>query len=105
MHYLLWLSLSAVFFAIGEYWSKKFANEQRASYIGVILAAYLLTSIFWLPALVQKNHLAVVGTVWSVITLMVTILMGVVVFGERLSGPQWLGVGLATMSIVLLNLE
>lgn len=99
---MAWLWVSAVFFALGEYLSKKYALEPSWEKVAGILAAYLVSVILWLPAIRETKDLARTGAAWSVLGLAMTVVLGVGVFGERLSGTQWVGLGLAAVAVWLL---
>jgi multidrug transporter EmrE-like cation transporter len=99
-----WLIISAVFFAGGEFLSKKFALAPSFSYILLIVGAYLLGVLAWLPAILQKNQLSIVGVIWSVLSLLTTILIGVLIFNEHLSTTGVIGIIFAFLSIILLSI-
>jgi multidrug transporter EmrE-like cation transporter len=101
---LAWLALSAVFFAAGEFLSKKFALAPSWSYVLLVACAYLLGSLAWLPAILQKNQLSIVGAIWSVLSLLTTILIGVLIFGEHLNTTAIIGIILAFVAVFLLSI-
>ncbi len=103
VNYIFWLIASAIFFAVGEFLSKKFALSPRIFYVVFILIVYCIAELLWLPAIMQKNQLSVVGTMWSVMGLLATILIGVLVFKEKLSMVGVLGIAFAFISIILLS--
>jgi uncharacterized membrane protein (UPF0127 family)/multidrug transporter EmrE-like cation transporter len=105
INYIIWLVLSALSFAVGEFLSKKFALDPKISYILLILTAYCIGTLFWLPAILQKNQLSIVGTMWSVMSLLATVLIGVVIFKEHLSRTIIIGIVLAFLAIVFLSVE
>lgn len=102
INYIIWLVISALFFAVGEFLSKKFALSPRFTYVVLILVAYCLGTLAWLPAILQKNSLSITGTMWSVLSLLTTILIGVLIFGEKLSTIGIIGITMAMMAIILL---
>jgi multidrug transporter EmrE-like cation transporter len=104
INYIIWLVLSAIFFAVGEFLSKKFALSPKFSYIVLIIIIYSIGVLAWLPAILQKNSLSIAGTIWSVLSLLTTILIGVLIFGEKLSTMSIMGMGLAFTAIILLYL-
>lgn len=101
----VWLIVSAVFFAAGEFLSKKFALEPSLKYVVFVLAAYLIGVLAWLPAILIKNQLSIVGAIWSVLSLLTTVLIGVVIFNEQLSFLGILGIVFALAAIGLLSLS
>ena len=104
VNYIIWLILSAVFFAIGEFLSKKFALNPNITLVIIILIVYSAGVLFWLPAILERNQLSIVGTMWSVLSLLTTILIGVLVFDEKLSLTGIIGIVFAFMAIIFLSL-
>jgi multidrug transporter EmrE-like cation transporter len=85
LHALVWLILSGLFFAGGEYLLKRYVLNPSSGIFLVLMASYIIGALLWLPALKQKPDLAITGTLWSVITLLMAVGIGVVIFGESLS--------------------
>jgi len=103
INYIVWLIASAMFFAVGEFLSKKFALNPNLTLVIIILVVYSIGVLFWLPAILQKNQLSIVGTMWSVLSLLTTILIGILVFGERLNLVGTIGIIVAFIAIILLS--
>ena len=99
----VWLLLSVAFFAIGEYFSKKLALGPSIKFVLLILLAYVLGTLAWLPAILQKNQLSVTGTIWSVLSVLATIGIGILIFKEQLSLLQIIGIILAIIAVGLLS--
>ncbi|OGI68505.1 hypothetical protein A2738_01315 [Candidatus Nomurabacteria bacterium RIFCSPHIGHO2_01_FULL_42_15] len=104
INYIVWLVVSAIFFAVGEFLSKKFALGPKVIYVLLILGAYCLGTLAWLPAILQKNSLTIVGTMWSVMTLVTTVLIGILIFREKLSAVGVIGVITAVIAVILLSI-
>lgn len=103
IHYIVWLIASALFFAVGEFLSKKFALNPKPAFVIYILIFYSIGVLTWLPAILQKNQLSIVGTIWSMLSLLTTILIGVLIFDEKLNTTNIIGIILAFSAIVLLT--
>jgi multidrug transporter EmrE-like cation transporter len=101
---LLWLCLSGLLFAGGEYFSKRYILAPHWSILFLLLLLYCVGALAWLPALQRGKDLSVVGTLWSVIGLCLTVLIGVLIFGERLTLLRGVGIGLSVLAIVLLSM-
>lgn len=101
---MVWLILSAIFFAFGEFLSKKFALAPSFTYVLYIVAIYSIGVLAWLPAILQKNQLSIVGAIWSVLSLLTTVLIGLLIFGERLNAVGIIGIIFAVAAIILLSL-
>ncbi len=104
INYIIWLIVSALFFAVGEFLSKKFALNPKLIYVILILTTYSIGTLAWLPAILQKNSLSIAGTIWSVLSLFATVLIGVLIFGEKLSVLGIIGVIMAVIAIILLSI-
>ncbi len=98
-----WLLFSALFFALGEYLSKLWGDNPSWRGALLVVAAYAVGTLGWLPALLHKNQLAVMGTAWLLLATVATVVIGVFVFGEALNRAQWTGVVFATISLFLLS--
>jgi multidrug transporter EmrE-like cation transporter len=102
--YIFWLIVSAVLFAVGEFLSKKFALSPNWSYIVILLIVDAASLLSWLPAIMQKNQLSIVGVMWSVLSLLATALIGILIFSEKLNTLSFLGIVFGLISVVLLSL-
>ena len=101
---IVWLIISGTFFAFGEFFSKKFALNPSLSWIVYLIIVDVLSLLAWLPAIMEKNQLSVIGTMWSVISLLLTVLIGVLIFGEKLNSMSIAGIIFAFISVILLSL-
>ena len=104
IHYLVWLVISSVFFAWGEYFSKRFGLTPSVHLVLMIFLVNAFCTLTWLVAIVQRNELGVVGVIWSVLSMLVTVLVGVIVFGERPSIVGIAGIIMAMIAVVLLSI-
>lgn len=100
---VVWLLMSGAFNALGELFSKLWANHPNWFYVVIIALAYAVSGIFWLPALLQQNKLSEMGMMWILIATISTVGLGVIVFKEQLSALQWVGISLAILSLWLLQ--
>jgi multidrug transporter EmrE-like cation transporter len=99
-----WLAASALAFAAGEYASKQYINSDSMWWAMATYVAYNLGVMLWFPALRQRNELAIVGTVWSLMSMIATVLIGVAAFHEHLSTQQIAGISLALVAMALLSM-
>ncbi len=99
-----WLLLSALFFAGGEYLSKKWGMHPNWPATFLVVGVYALGTFAWLPALLHKNQLAVMGTLWLLLATAATVAVGLLVFGEKLNNFQTAGIVLSAVAMVLLSL-
>ncbi len=99
-----WLLLSACFFAGGEYLSKQWGYAPSVPMTLAVIGTYALGTLFWLPALLHNNHLAIMGTAWLLLATIATVTMGIVVFHEQVSTIKAVGILFSFVSLLLLSL-
>ena len=99
----VWLIVSGLFYATGEYLSKKFALAPSWQYAVAIVLVYGVTSLVWLPAIWEKNQLSTTGLLWSVIGILMTVAIGVFFFGERPNAIGVIGIAFAVLAVGFLS--
>ncbi len=102
--YLVWLVLSALCFAVGEFFSKKFGLEPGWMKFALVMGSYFVGVLFWLVAITENNQLSIVGAIWSVLSLLATVLIGTLIFGEHLSALALVGIALGLVSVFILSI-
>jgi multidrug transporter EmrE-like cation transporter len=101
---LAWLVISGIFFAASEFMSKEFVLAPSYFYLISILIVDIVSILAWLPALMQKNQLSITGALWSVISLLITVLLGILIFGERPNLVGIIGIIFAFVAVFLLSI-
>jgi multidrug transporter EmrE-like cation transporter len=101
--YLFWLFGSIIPFAVGEFLSKKFSLDPNPYLAFGVVLSYACGSALWLPAICQRQSLTIAGTIWAVLSVLATITVGTVVFGEHIGMCGKIGVLFALTAIILLN--
>ena len=100
----VWIVVSAIFFAFGEFLSKKFALNPGWMLFLAFLVVDLISASAWLPAIFERNQLSVTGVIWSIVSLIATVLIGVLAFNEKLTFVQTVGLMTGLVSVILLSL-
>lgn len=100
--WILYTAIALIFYAIGEYYSKIYANTGRGLVLTFALLAYMLTTLLWFPSLKNNNQLIVMTIIWDLAYILIGFVLGFFVFHEVLSATQWTGVALSIVSIILL---
>jgi len=98
-----WLLLSALFFAFGEYLSKKWALSPGWGLALTVVGVDAIGTFLWLPAILNRNMLSIVGMAWLLIGAIASMGIGLLVFHESLDWTQWTGMGFALIALVLLG--
>ncbi len=97
----LWLVLGAAAVVGGDYFAKRWSIDRRAYLFWIAVAFYLLGAQFYLPSLL-KEGLVITSLVWSLLSTIGFLFVGLVVFKETLTGLQMVGVGLGLVAMVIL---
>jgi drug/metabolite transporter (DMT)-like permease len=101
----IWLLLgcSMIGYALAEYWSKLWSLAPGRLLACAAVLGYLINVVFWLPALKEHQHLAVLSMIYSLAYCLVSVAIGVLMFHETLSLRQELGIVLALIAIGLMS--
>jgi len=102
---IVWLLISALFFAAGEFLSKIWGQNPSIRLTILVVLVYSLGAITWLPALLHKNQLSVMGMLWLLLGVIATVLIGVFIFHEHLNNYQIIGIVLAILAMILINIQ
>jgi len=100
----LWILLAMVFYAIGEYSSKVYANTSLYRYGVIAMIGYMINALCFLPALSRMNSLTILGAIWNLGYVFITLFLGLVLFREPVTTTQMIGLVFGIISIVLLSL-
>lgn len=100
----IWLLLSALFFACGEYASKQWGYAPSLALTIMTVGIYALGTLAWLPALLHNNHLAIMGTAWLLLATIATVAIGILVFHEHVTTIKAVGIVFSLISLILLSL-
>jgi len=87
-------------------WALKVASEQTAPFMSRFfflgMGVYSLTAFVWVPVM-QHLKLSVLGAFYSIVTTLLLAGLGTLFFGEVLSPRDWVGIGFAIVSLILLT--
>lgn len=103
--WLIPLILLVVFEALADVVAKYFAVTNKLWIAGGALLIYIIANIFWLISLKNGAELATGAVIFSIISEVLAILIGVLIYHEQLSLTQGIGIILGLVSLVLLVIE
>lgn len=98
---LLLICCSLVFYAGGEYYSKVWSLRPSWSVAMLVTLLYAIGAVLWLPALREHGQLSALSAVWSCLSIVICVIIGVWCFGEELNVRQMIGLFLALVASVL----
>lgn len=101
---LLLLVLSATSVVVGDYFGKKWSIEQRSMWYAIAFLGYAGSSLFYLPTLLREG-LVTTSIVWSLLSIIGFLFIGLVVFHEKLNGLQTIGVGFGVIALIILSVS
>ena len=91
-------------YGVGEYYSKKYANTSDYRYAVTAMIGYIITAYSFIPAITRMNALTILGTIWNIGYMLITLFLGLVIFKEVISPLQTLGLIFGIISIILLSI-
>ena len=94
------MALGIILEVSGDIFLKKWANDGRRWGFVTGFLLYLLGSIGWAWSL-KYEGLSKAVTIFMLANVILALMAGHMIFGERLSPWNWLGVGLACAAIIL----
>ena len=98
---LLLVAFSLIFYGVGEYYSKVWCLKPNWSLAILVTSLYAISGAMWLPALRQHGQLSALSAVWSSLSVIICVLLGVFLFHEQLSTRQIIGLVLALFAVIL----
>lgn len=95
------VALNLTFSTIGDICAKLWglSNGHKWFYIG--LAVNLITIAAFM-AIVRLGGLAIATSVVLILTIMINVFLGYIIFHEKVTPGQWFGVGLGLIAILLI---
>ena len=99
----IWITISTILFAFGEFLSKKFSLNPGWTLFVLFLVVDIVSAAAWIPAIFEKNQLSVTGVIWSIVSLIATVAIGLLVFNEKLTPTQSIGMVLGFVAVILLS--
>ena len=100
---MVWLLISVVFYGFGEYYSKIWAIKPNLATILYLILFSLISLLAWLPALLHRNQISIMGTIWLLLATMATVFVGVVIFQEKITPIEWVGILMALIALAFLG--
>jgi multidrug transporter EmrE-like cation transporter len=97
------LIISATGVILGDFFAKYWSLHQRTIFYIIAIVGYLCSSIFYIPTLLRQG-LVVTSIIWSLISIVGFLFIGLVVFKEPLTTLQIVGVAFGVISLVILAL-
>ena len=98
-----WIAISTILFAFGEFLSKEFALNPGWKFFIFFMIINTISAAAWIPAIFEKNQLSITGVIWSIVSLIATVTVGILIFHERLTPTQTVGLVFGFVAVILLS--
>lgn len=99
---LVLLVLSALSVTTGDFFAKYWSTNTRGLFYFLALLGYIGSGVFYIPTLL-KEGLIITSVIWSVLSTVGFLLVGLVIFKESLTAMETLGTILGVASLVVLS--
>lgn len=103
--WLIPLILLVVFEACADIVAKYFAITNKIWIGAAALGVYIFANFFWLISLKNGAELATGAVIFSIVSEVLAILIGVLIYHEQITQTQGMGIILGLVSLVLLVVE
>ncbi len=95
------LLLSGTGVILGDTFAKYWSLDPRWSIFVAAMIGYLASGFFYIPSLLREG-LVITSVIWSLISIIGFLFVGLVVFKEHLTLVQWIGVMFGVVSMLVL---
>lgn len=99
---IILLLLAATSVTFGDYFAKYWSQNQKWQFYIITLIAYLGSGFFYIPTLL-KEGLVITSIIWSLLSIIGFLVVGLLIFHEKLAFWQTVGVALGLMSLLILT--
>jgi len=97
---LLLLSASSV--VAGDYFAKLWSINPSRLLFGLAVLGYIGSAVFYIPTLLREG-LVITSVVWTILSIVGFLVVGVLIFNEALTGWQIAGVTIGVIALIILS--
>jgi multidrug transporter EmrE-like cation transporter len=94
--------LSGLCVVLGDIFGKIWSENLNKNFFLLSILFYGLSSVFYMPALL-KEGLTITSVIWSLISILGFLIVGILIFHEKLTPVQIIAVVLGMISLVLFS--
>ncbi|OGY66674.1 MAG: hypothetical protein A3A04_01565 [Candidatus Harrisonbacteria bacterium RIFCSPLOWO2_01_FULL_40_28] len=95
------LILSSFSVILGDLFAKYWSENTRPLFFGIAILGYLFSGLFYIPTLLREG-LVITSTIWTLISNIGFVVIGLLIFKESLNTLQIIGVTLGFISLIIL---
>ena len=105
MYWIIPLSILIIFEVIADIFAKQWSLTQKPYLWLAAILAYVIGNIFWLFALKNGSGLSRGAVIFSLVSEMLAISIGILYYHESVSRIQFTGILLGVVSLILIFWE
>jgi drug/metabolite transporter (DMT)-like permease len=91
-----------LFEAIADIFSKNYSLKGQASYWVLAISGYIIANCFWLWSIRKGSGLARGGVLFSVGSAILAILIGTIMYGEKIGKVEFAGMIVGVIAVILI---
>ncbi len=99
---LILLLLSATSVISGDYFAKFWSINGKTTYLLLAFLAYFFSGFFYIPTLLREG-LVTTSVVWSLLSIVGFVVIGIVFFKESLTVAQAVGALIGIVALIILS--
>ena len=101
---MFWFYLASclVFDMMGLSFAKKYVLTHHWGFFIATLVAFLLVGFFFLQ-MMRYEDMGIANTIWAALSLIISVILGFLIFHEKISTLQFAGIFLCLIGIVLIQ--
>ena len=98
----LLLVLAAICVISGDYCAKAWSVNQKPMFLVLAFLGYFMSGFFYIPTLLRQG-LVITSLIWSLLSIIGFLVIGLVIFKEQLSVVHSIGVFFGVIALLLLS--
>lgn len=98
------LIISSIGVISGDFFAKYWSIKQKAIFFVLAVLGYLVSSFFYIPTLLREG-LVITSIIWSLLSIIGFLFIGLIIFHEKLTVIQYVGVFIGILALIILSLE
>jgi len=98
---LVLLIISAAGVVSGDLFAKTWSTNQKPIFFALAILGYAVSALFYVPTLL-RDSLIITSIIWSLLSIIGFLIIGLVIFHETLTPTQTVGVVIGVIALLVL---
>ncbi len=105
MHWIFSLSLLIIFESLADIFAKEYSIKGHWYFWVAGIIGYIIANVFWLSSIKNGSQLGRGSIIFSVVSAIIALIIGIYFYHEGSSKTQMIGMILGVLSIILIFWE